>query len=719
MTITKDGAVRFLKSTLTPPGNVSAPPGSICEWESAPAGQEMWEKSTGLGTSGWALKSSASSGSGSWLGSLAALRALTSGTTVAVGDVRHVSGYATTRDGGEGSFANYGTSDAATDNDGTVIVDAAGRRWKRFGITEDWRLAWFGVLTTATAAQNATRVQAALNAASGATDYMGGATCFFGPGQYSVLGGITVPHNTRVKGLGTTHTLINHTGNNVLFESLQSYEDGRILMRREVSGMQIIGNSGAAAKAIHYGNFAHGARFEDLMIWQYTGGTVTAGGVGFHIENTVSFSEGLVLRDVQVRGCRVNIAMTKSGAGQASFSDPRFQNVLSVATGITGTTLYIGDGCEPYFGFWNIKLHLETANSVGIRLGPGSRIQDGLFNIGWEIWDFSAKTIQSTGAVEISGKGSLFPQISDGNGASAPLSDISNQTKLYIQDHPGDMVTTANPTNDVWWHIYDLPASSFSTFERLTVEMKGGPTWGAATLTHDKFMFQTRDGIFYRYKRSGSDPNASRAQMGIRAYEQSDGRLSVFVWAAAHAFDAAHIRAEVYGPMDNVAGGPQMTTLALKNSRQTVPTEVTTGTLRFDSSSSLYPPNWEEDLGYLYSNGKQLGCPRGAPTVSATGTGLGTGGSASVVGDNKSGYITLNAGTTPAINSLIATISFSSAYPEAPKTVMISPCNPAGAQNNIWPYVDRLTLGVGSFQLKSHNAALTPGTSSEWFYQVL
>lgn len=67
----------------------------------------------------------------SGLSNVAALRALTVSQVPTNGEVRYLSGYDSSGDGGE-SHVYYDNTDSTTaDNGVTVFVDAAARRWKR------------------------------------------------------------------------------------------------------------------------------------------------------------------------------------------------------------------------------------------------------------------------------------------------------------------------------------------------------------------------------------------------------------------------------------------------------------------------------------------------------------------------------------------------------------------------------------------------------------
>ncbi|MEP4754387.1 MAG: right-handed parallel beta-helix repeat-containing protein, partial [Nitratireductor sp.] len=117
--------------------------------------------------------------------SVASLRAFNNETVATAVDV--IGWHSATRVGG-GRFALDASDGATADDGGTVIVDAAGRRWKRrFPLPSTYEVAWFGARMNG-ADDDTDACQAAI-AACGAA---GGGTVWFGPGTHK-YGGLTVP----------------------------------------------------------------------------------------------------------------------------------------------------------------------------------------------------------------------------------------------------------------------------------------------------------------------------------------------------------------------------------------------------------------------------------------------------------------------------------------------------------------------------------------------
>ena len=158
-----------------------------------------------------------------YVATIAALRALTSATTATTASV---SGYAAPADGGGGIFVVNANDTASADNGGTIIVDAAGRRWYRI-YSGALNVKYFGAkgngVTDDTAA-----IQATINA--------GGANCqiYLPAGTYlnnSASGSITISNSgVSISGAGQGVTTIQATGSSpaAIFAALSSTDKSDI-----------------------------------------------------------------------------------------------------------------------------------------------------------------------------------------------------------------------------------------------------------------------------------------------------------------------------------------------------------------------------------------------------------------------------------------------------------------------------------------------------------
>ena len=105
-----------------------------------------------------------------YVATIAALRALTSATTATTASV---SGYATAADGGGGTFVVNANDTTSTDNGGTIIVDAAGRRWYRLWDGANTSIRAWGAKVDGTTDDSAA-IQAAINFLQSGTANQGG-----------------------------------------------------------------------------------------------------------------------------------------------------------------------------------------------------------------------------------------------------------------------------------------------------------------------------------------------------------------------------------------------------------------------------------------------------------------------------------------------------------------------------------------------------------------
>jgi hypothetical protein len=112
------------------------------------------------------------------LTNIAALRAAT--TTTLPGSLVYVEGYFVGADGGEGMFYANASDTSSTDNGGTIIVDASGRRWYREAAAAVKNIKWFGA--NPTVADCTSAYLAALASLSGS-----GGAIYFPHGVYTFL----------------------------------------------------------------------------------------------------------------------------------------------------------------------------------------------------------------------------------------------------------------------------------------------------------------------------------------------------------------------------------------------------------------------------------------------------------------------------------------------------------------------------------------------------
>jgi len=113
-----------------------------------------------------------------------------------------------------------------------------------------------------------------------------------------------------------------------------------------------------------------------------------------------------------------------------------------------------------------------------------------------------------------------------------------------------------------------------------------------------------------------------------------------------------------------------------------------------------------------------IGSTSKTPTVT-TSTGAGTSATASIVGTDIEGKITVTTGTDPILGGGIVTVTFNTPRSVAPKGVIITPANGNSVVKiaNVVAYDTQLT--TLKFALNSAGVALTASTPYIWYYKVL
>lgn len=107
-----------------------------------------------------------------------------------------------------------------------------------------------------------------------------------------------------------------------------------------------------------------------------------------------------------------------------------------------------------------------------------------------------------------------------------------------------------------------------------------------------------------------------------------------------------------------------------------------------------------------------------APTI-ASGTGAGSSPTVSISGNNNSGVITVLTGSLPSgTNAAVATITLSTAFPNAVSGVTITPANAAAAALSGSGSVFGSSSTANSFVLSAGITGLVGGTSYKWNYSV-
>jgi hypothetical protein len=141
------------------------------------------------------------------------------------------------------------------------------------------------------------------------------------------------------------------------------------------------------------------------------------------------------------------------------------------------------------------------------------------------------------------------------------------------------------------------------------------------------------------------------------------------------------------------------------------------------TNNSLYfidMENGSADSLFRFDNKARPVTGHTTPTIAA-GTGAGTSPTVSVTGTDVNGVVSVTAGITAATSAIVATISFSTAYAAAPKTVIMVPANSAAAllSGATMTYVDPTNTTTAHWVITSGTTGLTATVQYKWQFLVI
>jgi hypothetical protein len=407
-------------------------------------------------------------------------------------------------------------------------------------------------------------------------------TVYIPPGNYYLSGGFNLGKHVRIVGAGTHDVLINHTGNNTLFNHTSVESGNDIHKRRGFMGFEIAGNAGTSAKGIVHGN-GYGALFEDITVWGYTNGT------GITNVNsatpTYGWTEGIVMRDIHARYCKDNLLFDISGSPDGSFSDLRLYNVLSVA-GNGQTAMRFAADSDPYAADFFVKIHLEGPTAKGLVLEQDVALFSNMYNIYFE--QNQLPTAGHGGIVahatsKMWGLGQIFPNPNTAfAGTGEHLHAISEGALIDVAPAPATRIRHPAPASDQYHYISTLPASGNGTWDKLIIHIEGG-IWTESE-GFDAIQLANRAGFRYSYLRRGST-NSARNGLRVVAYKQGDGSVKVYLRSVAGNYTSAMVKSYGIGQLNHFYDNDindRIHNYPPQSPTGTVPT----GTLIFDSATA-------------------------------------------------------------------------------------------------------------------------------------
>jgi hypothetical protein len=178
----------------------------------------------------------------------------------------------------------------------------------------------------------------------------------------------------------------------------------------------------------------------------------------------------------------------------------------------------------------------------------------------------------------------------------------------------GQMVTDWGPVSTVYRLLATLPVASVGSYDKVVIELEGGPSFDGLSIISDKFLFGNRGGFYYQHQRGGRDTVNARADMSIVAYQSgaSGSEVTIYQKSLVGTYTIGFIRVRGVGTVNQGPG------TVLRPGKPTTTTP--SGTLVFDSASSSYAPNISMGVGeVVMGNGVRwlsgAGSPEGAVTA--------------------------------------------------------------------------------------------------------
>lgn len=437
----------------------------------------------------------------------------------------------------------------------------------------------------------------AANAAATATSSGNGtgAVVEIPEGNYYVTGGFTLDAGVSIEAVGPGLVVIHHTANNTCF-ARTAFE---IDYQQKWRGFMLIGNSGASAKGIDYGNGFLGD-FEDVYVMDYTGGD------GVVLKNSSShWTEGTRANGLHIRNCARCLVLSVS-EGTNSFSSTRLERVeLIPNAGQVG--LDIEAGALLYGSTLGLKVFYGHSTAIGVRLASTSVCEHNQYNIIFES-NVGGTALELPAGARFTGTGALF-RTGEGSGSEA-THNIDPAASYQVDVAGGMMVREMAPGTDVYRLIATLPATSAGTRDKLFIEYGGGPELTSSGVIFDQVMFSRSSTFVYQYIRRGS---GTRSQAGIVAFQKADGTVAVYTKSISGANTQLWVKAYGYGLVQESQYGP----LVLGNRLTSLPS----GTVVFDSTAtSTYVPNTEFRAGSLYAHTKYVDIAQSVGIVASSAT---------------------------------------------------------------------------------------------------
>jgi hypothetical protein len=265
-------------------------------------------------------------------------------------------------DGTTGQAGTSGPYTLTVDGNLTVTVNVSG--WPGYEALDTRYARVVNVAGYGAVGDGTTDDHDAIEAAIAAIGDEGGVLWFPGGLNYETSGGHVLPDGTTIAADGA---VITHTGNNTCFD-FNSSGAFRFHHRSGIRGVQLVGNSGAAAVGVEIGNM-WGFFVENCSIRDYTAG------IGFYLHNSTNWTEGTTINSMRLVDNAVGMRFHREPAAYFSFGYT-YIHALSVNVPANGVGIDIGGESASTVYLYNSTIQAniwpEGNNAICVKYGAES-----------------------------------------------------------------------------------------------------------------------------------------------------------------------------------------------------------------------------------------------------------------------------------------------------------------------------------------------------------
>ena len=306
------------------------------------------------------------------LASVSALR----GNSGAMPPAVTIEGYGAAGDGGGGQFVYVATDTTSSDNGGTIVVDAASRRWYRVAVSSIWSPLWFGVTMNGTT-DDTSAWQSAINAAQTAN-----AILAIPPGTTKISAALVITGSLSLIGAGKTSSTFslataNQTGLSITGSAPVTFASFAIQPAAAITGCtgiaftpSTLANTESTIRDLQLLNLATGINTQAAANWTIDSVDIlNFTNVGIIVRNTINPDQG----DSALINCYIQGATTSAPAcveqlssgglkiANNKFITAQYGYFLYLDTGVNSSDLLLANNSMENFSVCAIGLSQATS----------------------------------------------------------------------------------------------------------------------------------------------------------------------------------------------------------------------------------------------------------------------------------------------------------------------------------------------------------------------